>query len=293
MNKTPIILLQQRDFGQKMNATFEFAIQNFGPLVKTLAFIAGPSALLTGIAQGMYQSRMLTVAKPTDPIGVLSQFMVTEYMFVAIFGFITYFLAYASVSSFMVLYEEKGSSKDITPGEVWIKLTETIWTGIGAQIIAFILILIGFVFFFFPGIYLLICFQFILMIVIREKSSAISSLSRCYTLIKGKWWSTFGLIIIISFAVSIIALVFQLPTLVVTIMNGLGFGSGIANLKGVIIAASVISMVGSVITQGLLWIAIGFQYYNLVERLEGSGLRAEIDSLGNADFERPQNEDRF
>ena len=293
MDKTPIVLLQQRDFGQKMNASFEFAIQHFGPLVKVLALIAGPSALLTGIAQGMYQSRMLTTAKPNDPIGMLNQFMVTEYVFVAIFGFVTYFLAYASVCSFMVLYEERGLSKDITPGLVWNKLTETIWTGIGAQFMSFILILIGFLFFFFPGIYLVICFQFVLMIIIREKSSATGSLSRCFKLIKGKWWSTFGLMIIMSIVVSILAMVFQLPTLVITIMNALGFGGGIANLKGVIIVASVISMVGSVITQGLLWISVAFQYYNLVERLEGSGLRAEIESLGKGDSERPYNEERF
>jgi len=293
MDKTSIVLLQQRDFGQKMNASFEFAMQNFGPLVRVLAFIAGPSALLSGIAQGLFQSRMLTAVKATDPFGMFGQYMVTEYIFVVFFSVITYFLSCSAVNAFMVLYEEKGSSQDLTPPVVWNKLVENIGAGIGSQIISVLLILIGFVLLFFPGVYLTVCFQFILMVAIREKLSATGSLSRSYELIKGKWWSTFGLLVIMSIVVSILAMVFQLPTLVITIMNALGFGNGLANLKGVIIVASAISMVGTTVTQGLLWIAIAFQYYNLVERLEGSGLRSEIASMGNSDAERPNSEDRF
>lgn len=293
MNKSPIILLQQRDFGQKMNISFEFVIQNFGPLLKALAFIAGPSALLAGIAQGMFQSNLLSVVQSADVLGRLTPYVSLEYFFVAIFSLITYFLAYGTVSAFIVLYEISGSSQDLTPGVVWNKLTENIWTSIGAQILSFILILIGTLFFVIPGIYLGICFQFFMVIAIREKLSVTDVLFRSYKLINGKWWSTFGLIIIMSIVASIVALVFQLPLIVTTMLNALGLGKGIADSKVLMIASSAISTVGGTVVQGIIWVAITFQYYNLIERSEGSGLRAEIESLGNGDTGRPDADDRY
>ncbi|WP_221394425.1 hypothetical protein [Dyadobacter sp. NIV53] len=293
MNKTPIVLLQQRDFGQKMNASFEFATRNFGPLVKALIFIAGPSALLSGIAQGMFQSRTLPLLQNGDVFSRFGIYLTTEYLFVAIFSLVTYFLAYATVSAFIILYEEKGSSNDIQPGLVWNKIIENISVSIGAQVLSFILILIGTMFFVIPGIYLGVCFQFFMMITIREKLSVTDSLKRSYNLIQGKWWSTFGLIIIMSIVSSIVAIVFQFPVMVTTIMNALGLGKGITDSKVLIIAASIIATVGKTVVEGIVWIAVAFQYYNLLERSEGSGLRAEIETLGSGDSGRPDDEDRF
>lgn len=293
MENIPIVLLKQRDFGQKMNASFEFATRNFSPLVKALIFIAGPSALLSGIAQGMFQSRSLPLLQNGDIFSRFDMYLNVEYLFVTIFSLITYFLAYATVSAFIVLYEEKGSAQSIDPATVWNKILENISVSIGAQIFSFVLILIGTMFFIIPGIYLGICFQLFMIIVIREKLSITDSLKRSYKLIRGKWWSTFGLIIIMSIVSSIVALVFQFPVLVTTIMNTLGLGKGITDSKGLMIAASIIAVVGTMVVQGIIWIAVAFQYYNLVERSEGSGLRAEIETLGSGNSERPDTEDRF
>jgi hypothetical protein len=290
MNKKPIVLLQERDFGQKMNASFEFAIGNFRPLIKTLLFIAGPSALLSGIANGMFQSRISAVPVSANPFAAFNRFFVLEYAFVVIFSVVTYFLAYAAVSAFVALYEEKGSSDDITPGLVWSKLNENIGSSLGAMVLSSIATLIGVLFFLIPGLYLSIALQFFMMITIREKLSAVDALKRSQSLIKDKWWSTFGLIMIMSFVVSIIALVFQLPVMITSVLNVLGMSKELGNMKAWLILASVISVLGTSVVQGLVWIALSFQYYNLVERQTGSGLLSEIDSLGKGDWDRPKTE---
>ena len=293
MQKPPIILLQQRDFGQKMNISFEFVTQNIGPLIKSLAVITGPPALLTGIAQGMFQSNSIAAIQSNNVYGPFSQYMSIDYFLVAIFSLITYFLAWASVSAFMVLYEERGSSQTITPALVWNKIMENIGASILAQILSFILILVGMLFFIIPGFYLAVSLQLFMMITVREKLPAIDSLKRSYELNKGKWWSTFGLILIMSIVTGIVGLVFQLPAIMVTVMSTLGLGSGIANAKPFLIGASALAMVGTTIVQGLIWVAVAFQYYNLMERSEGTGLRAEIESLGKGDVERSNDDDRF
>jgi hypothetical protein len=44
--------------------------------------------------------------------------------------------------------------------------------------------------------------------------------------------------------------------------------------------ANVIALVGRTLLNSMLYIAIGFQYTNLVERQEGRGLISAIDSIG-------------
>ncbi|MCE7041142.1 hypothetical protein [Dyadobacter sp. CY312] len=286
----PIVLLQQRDFGQKINASFDFAIKNLGPLAKSIMFIAGPPALLSGIAQGMYQSRLLTAGIQKNSMESLYQYLTLEYFLVVLLSSVTYFLCYAAVSSFMVLYEEKGLGSKITPGDVWQKIVENLSVSITSSILALFAILIGLVFFIIPGIYLAVCFQLYLMVVIREKSSATDSLSRSRKLVDGKWWSTFGLVMIMSIIAGIISIVFQFPVLLATILTTLGLGNGIAGSPVVLIIASIISIVGANFVNGLVWIAVGFQYYNLVERRDGSGLRSEIESLGSGEVQRPGEE---
>jgi len=286
----PIVLLQQRDFGQKINASFDFAIKNLGPLAKSIMFIAGPPALLSGIAQGMYQSRLLTAGIQRNSMESLYQYLTPEYFLVVLLSSVTYFLCYAAVSSFMVLYEEKGLGSKINPGDVWQKIVENISVSVISSVLVLLAILIGLVFFIIPGIYLAVSFQLYLMVVIREKSSATDSLSRSRKLVDGKWWSTFGLVMIMSIIAGIISIVFQFPVLLATIFTTLGVGNGIAGSPVVLIIASIISIVGSNFVNGLVWIAVGFQYYNLVERRDGSGLRSEIESLGSGEVQRPGEE---
>jgi hypothetical protein len=290
MNKQPIILMQQRDFGQKMNVSFEFAISNFAPLVKALLFIAGPAALLAGIAQGMYQSRTLGIVFNQDVGSALSRYFVFENLLVYLFSFISYFFAYATVCAFITLYEEQGSSDGLTPGLVWQKILANIGASIGASLLSFLISLIGFILLIVPGLYLGIALQFFLIITIREKLPAVEALKRSQRLIKDKWWSTFGLLIIMSLVAGVVSIVFQLPVFITTMLTALGMAKDWANMKALMIGGSVISIVGSTVVQGLVWVALVFQYFNLVERSEGSSLLAEIDALGTADWERPQNE---
>jgi len=56
----------------------------------------------------------------------------------------------------------------------------------------------------------------------------------------------------------------------------------------------VISTIGSMLVQSLVLVAIVFQYYNLVERREGSGIINSINNIGKTDIPRTdQKEEEF
>jgi hypothetical protein len=286
MSTPPLVLLLQRDFGQKINITFEFVTKNFSVLLKCMLLIVGPPALLAGIAQGVFQSQLISSGVGKNSVEALYQYISPEYFLVMVFSVITYFLGSAATSAFMILYEQKGIGSDITPGEVWQKIQQNLSGAVSAQLLFILVFILGFLFFIIPGIYLGITMQLFMMVIFRERLSATESLKRSHQLVQGKWWSTFGLIFVMSIIAGIISIVFQFPLIITSVLNLLGLGEGISDSQVVTIVVTTISIVGSNLVQCLIWLAIGFQYYNLVERRDGSGLRAEIDELGNGDVMR-------
>jgi hypothetical protein len=278
MDKKPIVLLQQRDFGQKMNASFQFVTQNFVPLLKSILLIAGPAALVAGIASGLFLSR---TGSPRAGLSTqFEKYWSIEYLLVIIFSSVTYFLAYATVSAFITLYEEYESSELLTPSVVWGRVTENMASLIGVVLLVLLVTILGTLLLIIPGIYLSIALQFSLIIAIRERLPAMEALRKSQKLIKDKWWSTFGLLFIMSMVAGVISIVFQLPVFITTILATLGLGGDPSNMKVWTIVASAISVVGSTVVQGLIWVALAFQYYNLTERNTGASLIAEIDELG-------------
>lgn len=295
MSKTPITLLAKRDFGQKINATFEFVGQNFKPLIKTLLYIAGPPALLAGAASGLMQSRLfetaLTQTSP-NPFDFAMYFSI-DYLVASLLGIITALLTTSATYSFITLYEKEGNSQAITPSRVWQEITTNLSSIFIASIAAIVLTIAATVLLVLPGIYIAISISMFVQVIIREKLEPTASLRRSHNLIEGKWWSTFGLLFIMSFIAGIISMVFQVPNIILTTLNTLNLSSGTEVNKALFVLSGMVSLLGNVCVQALISIALAFQYYNLVERKEGVGIRSAIDSIGSDTSNFPDQETRF
>jgi hypothetical protein len=194
------------------------------------------------------------------------------------------------VNAYMLEYEE--GNRNITPEIVWNRLKNYIGKGIGYTIVTFIFVLIATLFFLIPGIYVGVSLSFMYMVMMRENLDLGDTFRRCFYLIKDKWWSTFGLLIIVGIISSIIGYVFQIPTLIVTLSSFFKIGDGMNDIWMTI--GGVISTIGSMLVQSLVLVAIVFQYYNLVERREGSGIINSINNIGKTDIPRTdQKEEEF
>jgi cellulose synthase/poly-beta-1,6-N-acetylglucosamine synthase-like glycosyltransferase len=101
---------------------------------------------------------------------------------------------------------------------------------------------------------------------------------RSFYLIKGKWWSTFGLYVVISFVTGIINYLFIIPFY--ALMMGKMLLHWQFDTELLSVAAMSIYALGWVFTAVLPLVAMLFQYFNLVERREGVGLRQLIGQLG-------------
>jgi hypothetical protein len=319
MKKDTILLEQERDFGDKINASFTFVSQNFKTLFLSVLYFAGPLSLIGGIAQGIVQSNNLAFvsAGTTKPRGTsaseifansfgdsFAHLLTINYLIAIVF------LILASVTVAMTVYaimlEYKENPELLTIERVWARM-QTIFLPVlgsyGVTILIFLVIVIAFVAIIgaiiggLGGIYggflsaiigligFIIVFYFFVMfslspaIVAYEGIGALEALSRAKFLIKDKWWSTFGLIMIIGIINSFVALIFGAPAMIVTFMKVLKVGGDVSNNIPLIVT-TVISTVGQVLVSSLTYIAISFQYFNLVEKREGNGLKMLIEGIG-------------
>ena len=90
----------------------------------------------------------------------------------------------------------------------------------------------------------------------------------------------------------VIGLLFTLPAGIISFLITSKLLPDVSGLW--LVVGNVISTVGSTLLRSLIYVAIGFQYTNLVELKEGRGLLSAIDSIGTSPTQpRPTNEGEY
>ncbi len=319
MKNETIVLEQERDFGDKINASFTFVSQNFKTLFLSVLYFAGPLSLIGGIANGIVQSNNLAfstsgAAKPRGTnVGEIfansfgdsfAHLLTLNYLIAIIFLILASVTVAITVYAIMIEYKENPES--LTIERVWARMQTIFLPVLGSYGITVLIFILGIIALigvigalmggiggifagFLSGIigivgFILLIYFFVMYslspaIVAYEGISGWEALGRAKFLIKDKWWSTFGLIMIISIINSFVAMIFGAPAMIVMFMKVLKVGGGISgNIP--LIVTTMISTVGQVVVSSLTYIAISFQYFNLVEKREGNSLKMLIEGIG-------------
>jgi hypothetical protein len=226
-----------------------------------------------------------------------------------VFLMISYVAVIATTNNYLILYAEQ-KTNSIEVNDVWERVRGTLGMYVITTLlfgllsiagylvmivpvfvlgsISPVLVFFGVLFLFIAVIYLLIGASMVYAVRAFERKGFFQAISRSFYLIRGKWWSTFGLLIILSLLVSIISYVFSVPA---SILQGVSMlhdvKSGELNaLTGT--TATIIFVLNSFayISQLLLYllpnIGLAFQYFNLVEMKEAKGLMSQIDTFGQS-----------
>lgn len=314
-----IELHQERSFSEKLNASFAFMKQNIKGLFKPMLFVALPISLIAGYFMSEYFSLLfgsLSGEEPLDFFGPSSGIVkiLSMYIFLFLCIIVGYIVLTCIVFAYISLYDEK---KEETVS-VFTRIKERIGRFIGYNIIygilfcllfalataililppvymiaetssvglgVFLLIILCLVYFVF--IFLFAGFSFILQcVVFYEKLSLGETISRAFRLIKGYWWSTTGYLYIVSIIVNIGYGIFYIPLYILMIASGFGIGMGEASINEVaLIITSMFTMFGAFIISPLIYLFFSFQYYNLTEKLDATGLLNQLGQLGQASDE--------
>lgn len=316
-NQTPVIRLhERRDFGRKISVTFEFLKLHYKSLFRAILYLAGPPALLASVFGGDFYSRFLNTSmdlgrNPQNSEAALEYFQSANFWLEVIgffvFTLITFAMMLSLVINYIAEYERTGSTS-ISVDRIWQLIRQTMGNFIGTALYYIgIIILLFIAVFFIIGIfsivnpllsvlgmfvamlgvyYIIIVLSLLVYVRAFEKKDVITATSRCFYLIRGKWWSTFGLTIIIGLIVSTVSSIFFIPwyiNFIITMMHSLENNT----FEEPSLISQIISNVflilyflSSFILYAIPIIALAFQYFNLVELKEAKGLMSRIETLG-------------
>jgi hypothetical protein len=314
-NFRPIEYHKTRDFSNKMSATMEFVRQNFKSLGKSILFIAGPPVLLASLLLGSFFQKLMSSAftlGPRDQVNQLSEMFTSPTFWVQlcvmfIFIMVSTIATIATINNYILLYEEKQSNQ-IEVSEVWERVRATFWMYMSTAILFTILGIVVYVLMLVPAvllgniaggfaalmifavvigiIYLFIGTSLLFIVRAYEKVGFFQGLGRSISLVYGKWWSTFGLIMVLYMIVMVSSYVFMIPYYIITFTASLHSttveGASESNIG--LQTASIIFLTLYYLCQMVLYtlpnVGIAFQYFNLVERKEAKGLMTQIETMG-------------
>ena len=314
MEDVKIIEFQRtRDFSNKLNATFTFVRQNFKSLFRSMLYIAGPPVLVASLLLSSFMGDFFKtiIGAGRDPEALQNFFLTINFwiqlalMFV--FMVVSYVAVIATTNNYMILYAEKRSN-NIDVNDVWIRVRETLGMYFATTLLFGLLTIVVYVFMLIPVLMLgnisgfLIFFGVIFLVVgafylligaslvypIRafEKKGFFESIIRSFYLIRSKWWSTFGLLMILSLLVGIISYVFSIPA---SILQGVSmlhevkpdsFNGPSGVIETIIFTLNSLAYITQLLLYLLPNVGLTFQYFNLVEMKEAKGLMGQINTLG-------------
>lgn len=325
---TPIEFHKSRDFSKKINDTFEFLRQNFVPLTKSVLYIAGPPVLMGSLLIGSFMSEFLNLTElstaNSEGSGMAGDYFLSvsfwlQIILAGLFLLISGVASLSSINNYILLYGEKKSNQ-IEVSEVWERVKQTFWMYLGTMVFFTLLLIVAYIIMIIPIVLLnavspfLIVFGVIGVIIglfylifgasltffIRayEKTGFFQALSRSFYLVRGKWWSTFGLLFILSLIVSTMSYLFIIPWYIVTMISTFHSASaGVFeepsfNYKLITIISFTLYYLAQMVLYSIPNVGIALQYFNLVELKEAKGLLTDIQTLGNPS-EAPTREEDF
>lgn len=295
---------QERDFGAKIGATFEFLGAHWRPLGKCLLYFVLPVSLLMGVGLGLVTNNMFNLMgvaqrnpQAVDPASMFGTSYFSGLGMAMLGGLLAFIMLMGTVYAYVRLLLNAEAATAPTPTQVWAEVKSRLgrifaafgifvllyvllmglFVGIGAMLgtVGFLVMLVLVPALFYLSVPMALYFPVLLL----EDGGPLTALRRSFYLAHGKWWSTFGLLLVAGMIQGMLTIVFALP------QYGVMFGK---MLKVPVLGSDAMGMVaqcfyasGALLTYPISLMALIFQYFNLVERKEGVGLRTLVDSLGS------------
>jgi len=293
-NNSFIEFKKERDLGAIITDTFKFIRENWKEYFLTVLKIVGPVLLLGLVVLVFYMfsmSDMFTdLAKiDSNPDGFLAN--IFSWIFGLMFVYILLYTLLSMSSLYFIKSYIKNNGKPLF-SEVKEDLLKNIWKFLGLGLLITVVTVFGMVFCYLPGIYLGTVLSLATSIMVFENMSIGDTFSHSFKLIKGEWWNTFGVLIVVWMLLMILGQVFSIPALIYQFVK-MGTVMGTEDPTEIFSIFKdpiyLLLNIGSYIFQFILYsiplISTVFVYFDLNEQKHFTGTFEKIDNLGNTNYE--------
>jgi len=275
-------LRKLRNFSDNINDSFQFIKQEFKPLLGCYVAICGMFIVLSSVISGLYQRDSMVgfmrIFKGLDyQQRGLGDVFNLNYFLILFLGTLSYVIMHIVIAVYFKLYTQKGKVSP-TIEEVWKATLRFIVPIFFYSIIYGIITFISVFFCIVPFFYFAVVFAPFTLIYVVEEVSFTDGFSRCFSLIRDNYWESLGIYLISYLIYSISAGIIGI--LVSIIAGGISYltTKDIAAVTGIVTGTlNIFTHIFYIIFS----VSVSLNYYNLVERLDGSGLLERIDSLGS------------
>ena len=220
---------KQKDFGELISAPFIFFGKNLKPFVVGLLVFVGPFILTESILIGYFN--FIPAKDVITQIQNIGLNKPGNAYFIQFFELFKNFMLYTYICVFVKIYV-KNEIENIEMNDIWKEIRRFYWPVAGAQILGGIIIIIGTFLIVIPGIYLAVVLAPLFAIIVFEEKGVLISFSRTFDLIKGNWWLTFGLFIVLFIVLTTVSGVLYL--LANTVSGFISSGSAVSVIVNIL-----------------------------------------------------------
>ena len=286
---------KERDLGAMITDAFKFLRQEWKPFFTTIIKIS-LAPILLAVASIIYFS--FSFSDFFSSAVMMNQFSSSQEettnfgtFFIAVIVYlICYLIAYVMVTASAMYYVKSYvENQGIIDYEYVKSMTlQKFWSFSGLFLVSGIIIGVGFLFCVLPGVYFAIVLSVASSILVFFDRGSMDSIGDAFTFIKGHWWDTLGIVIVVSFIVGILNYITQIPATIYQFiqMGTSTFGSGDPTevleifkdpiYLGLISLSYFIQFLFYTIT---LLVTI-FIFFDINEQKNNSGAIDKIDSIG-------------
>lgn len=279
---------KERDLGDILTVTFNFVRDNYKVLFKALVKYAGPAFLLQLFALGYYTyvsgglgSDIFTQLSSSNNFGFS---FVLSMLFMFIASILYQAFMYGTIQHSIKSYIKNNGVINID--EVGQGMSEDWLSFLGLGFAISFMIFVGAIFCFFPAIYLAVPLSLVYSIKTFDRLSFSETISHSFKLVKDNWWVTFLTLVVMTIVVYIINMVFQIPTIIYTLVKTLSSVSEGSltdpsfTFDWVYLSLNILGNAISNIVYSILAVTVCFIYFNLNEKQNHTGAYEAIDNLG-------------
>jgi len=288
---------KERDLGAIITDTFTFIRENWKDYFLTVFKIIGPVLLIgaailvfamvsySGAIKGIINVDQSTTPDPSDVFGsIFGMFGYLIMMFV-VFGVVYTLLAEVSLYYIKSYIENNGVANF---QEIKDNTYNNIWKFIGLGILSILMMLVAYVLCVLPIFYISIVLSLAMPIMVFENKSIGDTISHSFKLIKGEWWNTFGVVLVIGILVSMLGFIFSVPALIYQFISmGISITSDdpTAILEiledPIYLVLNLIAYLGKFLFYSITLVSSAFIYFDLNEQKNFTGTFEKIDNLGS------------
>ena len=291
-NNNYVEFRKERDLGAIISDTFKFLRLEWKPFFRTIIRTAFLPIIIAIAALFFYMYSFPDIFGGFEVYddGIYEEpnlgLMFTSMGFMALFFLIAYVIMNITALYYIKSYIENKGRIDYEMIQERVK--DKFWSFTGLFILVGLIVMASAFLCFFPAIFTGVVLSLAAPILVYDSLDVGDTIGYSFKLVKGHWWETFGVMIVIGLITTVIGYIFSIPAVVYffikmgTVISA-NDPAAIADsfTDPVYLALNGISYIGQFILYAVTLVSNVFIYFDINEQKNATGAMDRIDNLGN------------